>query len=60
MDEIEFAKSETFKNKEGEKGFLYPDMESDELFLLDIPYNYKLTYKQIMEVFGFKRNSFKN
>ena len=58
MDEIEFT-IETFKNKEGGTDFYIQDMESDDLFLLDIPYNYKLTYKQVMEVFDSKRNELK-
>lgn len=58
VDEIEFT-IETFKNKEGGTDFYIQDMESDDMFLLDIPYNYKLTYKQVMEVFNSKRNGLK-
>lgn len=58
VDEIEFT-IETFKNKEGGTDFYIQDMESDDLFLLDIPYNYKITYKHIMEVFDSKRNGLK-
>lgn len=58
VDEIEFT-IETFKNKEGGTDFYIKDMESDDLFLLDIPYNYKITYKHIMEVFNSKRNGLK-
>ena len=58
VDDIEFT-IETFKNKEGGTDFYIQDMESDDMFLLDIPYNYKLTYKQVMEVFNSKRNGLK-
>lgn len=58
VDEIEFT-IETFKNKEGGTDFYTQDMESDDMFLLDLPYNYKLTYKQVMEVFDSKRNGLK-
>lgn len=54
VDGFEFT-IETFKNKEGGADFYIQDMNTNDLFLLDKPFNYKLTYKQTMEVFESKR-----
>lgn len=58
VDGYEFT-METFKNKEGDTDFYIQDMNTNDLFLFDKPFNYKLTYKHIMEVFESKRNGLK-
>lgn len=58
VDGLEFT-IEIFKNKEGKKDFYIQEVDSDNLFLFDKPFNYKSMYKQITSILDSKKNQLK-